>query len=112
MLGFLYEPPVNRILALLLSGVALLAFWLALRRFITAYHQAGQADCPQWIIRGIRCLLISLTTGAWSAGFFWKKGWLLIIGLVIIAQELYEGAVLSALLKKGAKIETEGKNFP
>jgi hypothetical protein len=110
MMGFLYEPPVNQILALILFGVALAALWLSLRRFVTTYHRAGQYDCSRWIIRGIRCLLIALTAGAWSAGFFWNKGWLFIIGLVIIGQELYEGAVLSALLKRGAGIQSGEKH--
>ncbi|MBI5603429.1 MAG: hypothetical protein HY879_08730 [Deltaproteobacteria bacterium] len=111
-MGFLYEPPINQILALLLLGVAGIALWLSLRRFISAYHQAGQYDCSLWIIRAIRCLLIALTAGAWSASFFWNKRWLFIIGLIIIGQELYEGAVVSFALRRGAKIESGEKNFP
>jgi hypothetical protein len=112
IVGFLYEPPLNRILALLLLGGAGIAAWLSLRRFITAYHRAGQYDCSLWIIRAIRCLLIALTAGAWSASFFWNKGWLFIIGLVIMGQELYEEAIVSFALRRGAKIESRGKDFP
>jgi hypothetical protein len=108
----LYEPPINRILVFLRLGVSGIALWLSLRRFMTAYHHAGQYDCSLWMIRGIRCLLIALTAGAWSASFFWNKGWLFIIGLVIMAQELYEGAVVSSALRRGAKIESGKKNFP
>ncbi len=57
-------------------------------------------------------MLISLTAGAWSASFFWNQRWLLIIGLVIICQEIYEGAVISSALRDGAKIEKEKKIFP
>ncbi|MBI5582303.1 MAG: hypothetical protein HY892_00615 [Deltaproteobacteria bacterium] len=110
-MGFLYEPPINRILALLFLGVAGFALWLSLRRFIAAYRQAGQYDCALWIIRAIRCLLIALTAGAWSASFFWTKRWLFIIGLVIIGQELYEGAIVSFALRRGAKIESGEKNI-
>jgi hypothetical protein len=55
--------------------------------------------------------LISLTAATWSAAFFFNQKWLFIIGLIIIAQELYEGAVLSAALKIGEKIEKGEKLF-
>ncbi len=55
-------------------------------------------------------MLIALTAGAWAAGFFWKQPWLLIIGLVIICQELYEGAMIGSALRTGAKIERGEKS--
>ena len=100
-----FQPPIGIGLAVLLTGVAILAAFLCVQRFRTAYHLAGQYACAIWFVRGIRCLIIALTATAWAAGFYWQQRWLLIIGLVILAQELYEGFVLSSALRDGLRIE-------
>ncbi len=101
----LMEPPLGIGLAFVLAGVAMLAAILCVQRFRTAYRLAGQYACALWFVRGIRCLIIALTGAAWSAGLYWQQTWLLIIGLVILAQELYEGFVLSSALREGLRIE-------
>jgi hypothetical protein len=56
-------------------------------------------------VRALRWLLMALTAAAWAAGFFWNQSWLLIIGLIIICQELYEGAILGVVLRTGMRFE-------
>ena len=107
----LFTPPIYQFLSLILLAICFVSLMLSIRRFMAAYRHAGQYGASRWFIRGIRCLLISLTAAAWSAGFFFHQRWLLIIGLIIIAQELYEGAMLSAALKTGEKIEKGEKPF-
>ncbi len=102
---FLFEPPVNRLIAGGLLGLAGLSITLCIRRFVLAYRQVGHLASAQWFVRAIRCLLIALTTAAWAAGFWWNQPWLLIIGLIIICQELYEGAILGAALRTGMRLE-------
>ncbi len=104
-MNVLFQPPIGTGMAVLLAGVAILAAVLCIQRFRTAYRLAGQYACAIWFVRGIRCLIITLTAAAWAAGFYWQQHWLLIIGLVILAQELYEGFVLSAALRDGLRIE-------
>ena len=108
----LVQTSLNTHLAVLLVGISLLAALLALIRFHKAYRLAGHYRCAIWLVRGIRCLIITLTAAAWAAGFYWQQSWLLIIGLVILAQELYEGFVLSAALRDGYKIETGRSHLP
>lgn len=108
----LFQTPFNLHLAALLAGTALLAALLGIHRFRKAYTLAGEYRCAIWFVRGIRCLIITLTAAAWAAGFYWQQSWLLIIGLVILAQELYEGFVLSAALRDGNRIETGRSRFP
>lgn len=110
-MSFLYEHPINLYLSLTLFLIAVISLGLCVRRFIAAYHFSGQYACAIWFIRGIRYLLIALTAGAWSASFFWNQRWLLIIGLVIICQELYEGVIISSALRSGAKIEKGEKTI-
>ena len=104
-MSIFFQPPVGIGLAVLLAGVAAVSAALCIQRFRTAYRLAGQYSCAIWFVRGIRCLIISLTAAAWAAGFYWQQHWLLIVGLVILAQELYEGFVLSAALREGLRIE-------
>ncbi len=109
-MSFLYGHPINLYLSFTLSVIAVISLVLCVRRFITAYCHSGQYACAIWFIRGIRSMLITLTAVAWAAGFFWKQPWLLIIGLVIICQELYEGAIIGFALRTGAKIERGEKS--
>jgi hypothetical protein len=86
-------------------------FVLCIRRFIFAYRRSGSLSGAQWFVRGIRCLIIALTAAAWAAGLYWNQTWLLIIGLVIICQELYESAILGAALRTGRQIEKGATPF-
>ncbi len=104
-MNILFQPPIGIGLAFCLAGVAVLAAALCIQRLKTAYRLAGEYSCAIWLVRGIRCLIIALTATAWAAGFYWQQSWLLIVGLVILAQELYEGFVLSSALREGLRIE-------
>jgi hypothetical protein len=110
-LNALFTPPINQYLSLILLAICIVFLVLCSRRFWNAYRDAGQYDASRWFIRGIRCLLISLTAAAWSAAFFFNQKWLFIIGLIIFTQEMYEGAMLSAALKAGEKIEKKRNVF-
>ena len=94
-------------LSLMLAGVAVGVAALSIQRFRKAYQLAGHYGSAVWFVRGIRCLIIALTAAAWAAGVYWNQTWLLIIGLVILVQELYEGFVLSAALREGQRLETQ-----
>lgn len=111
-MNFLYEQPFNVYISCILLMVAVVSICFSIKRFITAIDHADDYSCSLWFVRGIRFLLISLTAGAWSASFYWNQRWLLIIGLVIICQEIYEGAVIGSALRDGAEIEKGNKSFP
>ena len=104
-MDILFRPPFNMPLTMLAASIALGAGLLSLHRFQKAYRLSGHYCCAVWFVRGIRCLIVALTTAAWAAGLYWEQTWLLIIGLVILAQELYEGFVLSAALREGQRLE-------
>lgn len=104
-MDFWFQPPINRLLAGMLLVIAGLFFGLCIRRFGFAYRRTRGLSSARWFVRAIRCLIVALTAAAWSAGFFWSQSWLLIIGLIILCQELFEGAMLGAALRAGMKIE-------
>jgi hypothetical protein len=78
-LDYWFEPPINRLLAGGLLGIAGLSFSLCIRRFALACRQAGGMASAQWFVRAIRWLLIALTA--------FYQSWLLI-------GPGYEGAIL------------------
>lgn len=98
------SPPINGWLAGGLLIFMVLSAVMGVRRFTCARRTEGLARA-QWFVRAMRCLLIGITAGAWAAGFYWQQSWLLIIGLVVLGQELYEGAVLGAVLRRGRRME-------
>jgi hypothetical protein len=110
-MDFIFPPAIASVLAVLLVAVSVWATALCVRRLRTAYRLAGEYACAVWLVRGIRCLIIALTAAAWAAGCYWRQHWLLIVGLVILAQELYEGFVLSAALREGLRHEN-GRRSP
>lgn len=111
-MDFFYQPPLNSYLAIALSAVSIISMAVCILRFRRAYLEKEEYECAAWFIKAIRSLLISLTASAWVASLFWNQTWLFIIGLVIICQELWEGAVLSSILKKGTKLDKGENVFP
>jgi hypothetical protein len=105
------QPPINICMAVVLTGIALAALVLCIRRFGCACRQTGDLTAAQWLVRALRWLIIGLTAAAWAAGFFWGQSWLLIIGLVILSQELYEGFILGAALRTGRRVEKGATPF-
>ncbi len=104
-------PPISIWMAGGLSVVALAALVISLRRFGLACRQTVDLTAAQWLVRAMRWLIIGLTAAAWAAGFFWGQSWLLIIGLVILSQELYEGFILGAALRTGRRVEKGASPF-
>jgi len=61
----------------------------------------GTGHHPMAVVRGLRGLVISITALAWAASVHWGQEWLFIIGLIILAQELYEMGVITLILRVG-----------
>jgi hypothetical protein len=96
----LFQPPANKVIGYLLFLVAVCGFVIFIIRFLAAYRNDDKNNNgPLLFIGGMRGLVVALTCSAFSFGFLWQKKWLLIIGLVIICQEMCEGFVLSSILK-------------
>jgi hypothetical protein len=93
----LYEPPVSHVLTALLvlagacaavAGVGMMS--RALRRG-DAIH----------LIRGIRVLILGLVAGLAALTFATGNTGFLVIGLLILAEEIYETATLAAIIRLG-----------
>jgi hypothetical protein len=104
------QPPVKYVLAIILLLISFICLFRTIRYWTAAASLNAAPEKALRIVRGLRNLVIGLTAGAWSAGIFWSKGWLIIIGLVILVQEIYEMGFLSLILRTGKQIEN-GKSI-
>jgi len=90
----------------------MISLMLSVVTFKKAYHCVKDLLTALLFIRGLRFLVIALTGILWAAGIFWGQGWLLIIGLVIIGEEMYEMGLLSLIIKSGIDMEDGKRVFP
>src|SRR5207247_6569171 len=91
---------------------------LALGGAWAAVHGAGlvvravrHADDPSsslWIIGGIRGLVVAVAVWALAGGWLFGQTWLLVFGVVFLAEEVYEAGVVVVLLGMGGRGGAEG----
>ena len=93
----LYEPPVSHILTALLVLAGPYAAVAGVRMMRTALRRGDALH----LIRGIRILILGLVTGLAALTFATGNTGFLVIGLLILAEELYETGMLAAIIRLG-----------
>jgi hypothetical protein len=93
----LYDPPVRHILTALL---VLAGAWAGVVG-ITMMSAALRCGDALRLIRGIRVLILGLVAGLASLTFATGNTGFLVIGLLILAEEIYETATLAAIIRLG-----------
>ncbi|MGH7268620.1 MAG: hypothetical protein ACREMB_27710 [Candidatus Rokuibacteriota bacterium] len=98
--------------ALASTLLALAAAYAAARGARLVSRGLRHGDDPAaglWIVRGIRGGVAGVALGAVAAGLAFSQAWLLVFGLVFLAEELYETGVLALILRTGARASTTAK---
>ena len=93
----LYEPPVSHTLKALLVLASAYAAVAGVRMMRTALRRGDALH----LIRGIRVLILGLVTGLAALTFATGNTGFLVIGLLILAEEIYETGVLAAIIRLG-----------
>jgi hypothetical protein len=95
---------VSAATALLVDGLAVLAAvagWRAVRHIVSALADPDHADSSIRLIRGIRALIVTVTSVVFALGVVYESRAMLLIAAVILGEELYEtGVVLLALRRQ------------
>ena len=104
----LYDPPVSHILTafLVLAGAGTGVLGVTL---MSAALRCGNA---LRLIRGIRVLILGLVAGLASLTFATGNTGYLVIGLLILAEEIYETATLAAIIRLGDRPAALGSGMP
>jgi hypothetical protein len=98
--GYIGHPAFRTILAALLAGAALAAGVRGARLLAQALG-GGVPDRSRRLVRGIQALAAGTGAALLGAGVFGGSRWLLILGAIFLAEEIYEtGVVLLALRTK------------
>ena len=93
----LYEPPVSHVLTALLVLAGAWAAVSGTRMMSTALRRGDALR----LIRGIRVLILGLVAGLAALTFGSGNTGFLVIGLLILAEELYETGTLAAIIRLG-----------
>src|SRR5437773_1432978 len=66
---------------------------------VRAVRHADDPSSSLWIIGGIRGLVVAVAVWALAGGWLFGQTWLLVFGVVFLAEELYETGVVVLLLR-------------
>lgn len=83
----------------------LLGAWAGTRgvRLLARGLRHSDPDAPLWVIRGLRGVIVALCATALSVGTIFEQCWLIVVGAIWLAEEVYETGVLALILRAGAK---------
>jgi len=62
---------------------------------------ADDESASLWIIRGIRGTAVAIGAGALAGGLLYAQMWLLVFGVIFLAEELYETGAIALVLRAG-----------
>jgi hypothetical protein len=93
----LYEPPVSHVLTALLVSAGASAAAAGIRMMSRAL---GRGDALH-LVRGIRVLILGVIAGLAALTFATGNTGFLVIGLLILAEEIYETGMLAAIIRLG-----------
>jgi hypothetical protein len=92
-----YDPPLNYIIAGLLVGLAVSSGARGVRRLRRSLREA----LPIEVVRGIRGCVVAVAAAAVAFGVLSAQTGFVVFGMVFVAEELYETAVLAGIIKWG-----------
>jgi hypothetical protein len=94
-----YTAPLNEISATLLALGGALSAVRGARAVARGLREARSLD----LVRGIRACVVAIAAAAFAAGALLAQGGLVVLGLVFLAEELYETAVLALIIRSGER---------
>ena len=91
--------PLNQIAAALLALAGMLSAVRGTRAVARGLREARSLG----LVRGIRACVVALAAAAFAAGALLAQGGLVVLGLVFLAEELYETGVLALIIRSGER---------
>jgi len=95
------EFPGRHALAVLLVLAGAWAGVRGARLLARGLRCADDESAPLWIIRSIRGTVVAVGAGALAGGLLYAQMWLLVFGVIFLAEELYETGAIALVLRAG-----------
>ena len=86
--------------AVLLVLAGAWAGFRGVRLFVRGVRDADHESASLWVVRGIRGTVVAVGAAALAGGLLSGQTWLLVFGVIFIAEELYETGVLALILRR------------
>jgi hypothetical protein len=93
----IYEPPINAVIAILFALLAAGATARGVRLLARGVVRAMPLD----LIRGIRACVVSFASVACAVGFLQAETGFLVLGALVLAEELYETGLVCLVIRLG-----------
>ena len=94
----LYETPVNVVIAIFFALLAVGATAYGVRLL----GRAVMHSVPLDLIRGIRACVVGFASVACTVGFLRAETGFLVLGALVLGEELYETGLICLVLRRGA----------
>src|SRR5262245_63780389 len=94
----IYEPPVSLVIAILFALLAVGATPYGVRLLARGVMHGVPID----LIRGIRACVVAFASVACAVGFLRAETGFLVLGALVLGEELCEAALISIALRRGA----------
>ena len=88
---------------LFVDGLAVLAAvfgWRAVRHLARALRNPDDAESSIRLVRGVRALIVAVTSVVFALGIVYESRTMLLIAAVILGEELYETGVVLLVLRR------------
>ena len=88
---------------LFVDGLAVLAAvfgWRAVRHLARALRNPNDAESSIRLVRGVRALIVAVTSVVFALGIVYESRTMLLIAAVILGEELYETGVVLLVLRR------------
>jgi len=93
----IYEPPVNLVIAILFALLAVGATAHGVRLLARGVMHSVPID----LIRGIRACVVAFASVACVVGFLRAETGFLVLGALVLGEELYETGLICLVLRRG-----------
>ena len=92
-----YAPPINELIAGLFGLLGLYATARGVRLLARGVALASPLD----LVRGIRACVVAFAAGACVAGFLLAETGFLVLGALVLGEELYETGLVCLVIRAG-----------
>lgn len=102
-MAFVPDPPVRDVLAALVALIGAGAGVRGSQLLVRGLRRADEERASLWVVRGLRGIVVAAGAAALAGGLLFGQTWLLVLGAIFLAEELYETGVIALVIRAGPR---------